>query len=192
MKDSDRAALLRAARTAVTQALLSRTSSGVSPAPCVSPPSGAGVFVTVRSGGGLRGCTGSIEPETALVDAVAGCAVSAATEDPRFEPVSLDELPDVTFEISVLSPPRRMIDPGEIRIGIHGIIVGCDGRRGVLLPQIAVEHGFDVEEFLEAGCRKARLGPGAWRGKAVTVDLFTAEVFGENGPPIPLRPGPRG
>ncbi len=189
MTPRERALLVSAAREAV----MSRVrGSDVPPTPAgVSAAEPGGVFVTVRCGGSLRGCTGFLEPRMPLIEAVRRCAASAASEDSRFPPVLEEDLPDLAVEISILSPPRPAADPTALEIGRHGIIVARGARKGLLLPQVAVEHGFGVEEFLDAGCRKASLAAGAWRDADVTVELFTAEVFGDPAGPMASRPDPR-
>jgi AmmeMemoRadiSam system protein A len=143
-------------------------------------PDASGVFVTLKRGGDLRGCLGTLECLTALSDEVARCAAQSATEDPRFSPVTPDELPELALEISVLGPleeidPHR---PGAFTIGQHGLVVEQRSRRGLLLPQVAVEWGWTPEQFLRQTCVKAGLPPDAWQHGA-RVYRFDAEVFGE-------------
>lgn len=140
----------------------------------------SGVFVTIKKGGELRGCLGVLEMRAGLADEVARCARDSATADPRFLPMTADELPSASIDISVLGPLEK-IDPGDetaIVIGRHGLVVEHGHRRGLLLPQVAVEWGWTVEQFLAQTCRKAGLAPDAWR-KGATVFRFDAEVFGE-------------
>jgi AmmeMemoRadiSam system protein A len=113
-----------------------------------------------------------------LVHTVARMAVEAATEDGRFESVTADELPEVRIEISALG---RMcpIRPEDVEVGRHGLMISHEGRRGVLLPQVPVEHGWDRETFLDHTCVKAGLLPGTWKEEGVELLGFTAEVFGE-------------
>ena len=108
------------------------------------------------------------------------CAVAAATEDPRFPPVSPDELSSLRVEISVLTP-LVLIRPEEVEVGRHGLMIAQGRRRGLLLPQVPVEWGWDRETFLDQTCVKAGLPPSAWRHGA-TLWAFTAEVFGEEEP----------
>src|SRR5262245_21436372 len=122
-----------------------------------------GVFVTLNRLGALRGCIGVPEPVSPLFQAAQECAVSAARADPRFFPITSVELPDLEIEISVLSPLEPVEDIESIVIGLHGLLLHHQGRRGLLLPQVAVEHGWDREEFLEQLCRKARLPATAWK-----------------------------
>jgi MEMO1 family protein len=137
-----------------------------------------GAFVTLTRNGALRGCIGYIEPVMPLGSAVQRCAVYAASEDPRFEPVTARELKDLRIEISVLTTPRRIDDPKLVEVGRHGLIMSRDGRRGVLLPQVPVENRWSREEFLDQTCRKAGLPADAWK-KGATIEAFEAIVFHE-------------
>ncbi len=138
----------------------------------------SGVFVTIREGGELRGCIGHLRADTPLYRAVQEMAVAAATEDPRFPPLTREELERVRLEISVLSPFRRLTDPMQIEVGTHGLLIIKGSRQGLLLPQVAVEEGWDREAFLEGLCRKAGLPAGCWR-EGAALYAFTAVVFGE-------------
>jgi AmmeMemoRadiSam system protein A len=134
-------------------------------------------FVTLTKNGRLRGCIGFTEAVAPLFKVVQECAVAAATEDPRFPPVSPKELPSLRVEISVITP-LFPIRPEEVEVGRHGLMVSQGRMRGLLLPQVPVEWGWDREEFLDQTCLKAGLPPSAWRHGA-TLEAFTAEVFGE-------------
>ena len=134
-------------------------------------------FVTITKNGRLRGCIGYTEAVAPLFKVVQECAVAAATEDPRFPPVSPKELPSLRVEISVLTP-LFPIRPEEVEVGRHGLMVAQGRMRGLLLPQVPVEWGWDRETFLDQACVKAGLPPSAWRHGA-TLRAFTAEVFGE-------------
>jgi AmmeMemoRadiSam system protein A len=107
------------------------------------------------------------------------CAVSAASEDYRFERVSPEEVPGITLEISVLSPLERTTDASEVEVGRHGLYVVRGQRRGLLLPQVATDWGWDRETFLAQTCVKAGLDEDAWRDPATTIYLFQAQVFSE-------------
>ncbi|HEX8044025.1 AmmeMemoRadiSam system protein A [Candidatus Deferrimicrobium sp.] len=134
-------------------------------------------FVTLTKNGRLRGCIGYTEAVAPLFKVIQECAVAAATEDPRFPPVSPTELPSVRVEISVLTP-MFPIRPEEVEVGRHGLMVTQGRMRGLLLPQVPVEWGWDRETFLDQACVKAGLRPSAWR-RGATLRAFTAEVFGE-------------
>jgi AmmeMemoRadiSam system protein A len=134
-------------------------------------------FVTLTKIGRLRGCIGYTEAVAPLFKVVQECVVAAATEDPRFPPVTPMELPSLRVEISVLTP-LIPIRPEEVVVGRHGLMVAKGGMRGLLLPQVPVEWGWDRETFLDQVCVKAGLPPSAWRHGA-TLRAFTAEVFRE-------------
>lgn len=170
--------LLAIARAAVEEAILgtSRVSAGGQQGAIAER---RGAFVTLRRGGELRGCIGMIEPPGSLAETVARCAVLAATDDPRFEPLSAGELPSVSFEISVLSPARRVSNEAEIRPGVDGVIVSRGRSRGLLLPQTATENDWNAEELISAACRKAGLAADSWRQGDVSLEAFTAEIFSE-------------
>ncbi len=135
-------------------------------------------FVTLKLDGRLRGCLGIIEPRKPLRDTVAEMARAAATSDPRFYPLERDELPGVEIEISVLSALRTIRSATEIIVGKHGLVIERGARRGLLLPQVAEEAGWDAESFLEHACEKAGLAAGAWKDKSTRIFVFTTEVFG--------------
>jgi AmmeMemoRadiSam system protein A len=137
-----------------------------------------GAFVTLKVEGELRGCVGYPLPVKPLFETVAETAVAAASQDFRFDPLSQKELDRVTIEISVLSPPQPVDDPDEVKIGLHGIIVSKGIHKGLLLPQVPVEHSWDRETYLRHGCLKAGLDPEEWK-KGVKIEVFTARVFSE-------------
>lgn len=137
-----------------------------------------GAFVTLTRGGALRGCLGRIESRQPLAVTVAAIACDVCTGDPRFTPVEASELEELTIEISVLQPPRRISRPDEIEIGRHGLIVEQGRRQGLLLPQVAIAHGWDVETFLAHTCVKAGLPHEGWR-QGARVYVFEADVFDE-------------
>jgi AmmeMemoRadiSam system protein A len=144
----------------------------------------AGAFVTLRERHALRGCIGQVERRNPLVETVAQCAMAAALQDPRFRPVRANELPAINIEISVLSPLVE-IAPSEIVIGLHGLLVSRGFRRGLLLPQVAREWGWDAERFLEETCHKAGLPADAWRTGA-RLEAFTTHIFAEPGEPADI------
>ena len=139
----------------------------------------AGAFVTIRVAGALRGCLGRLAADRPLGAIVRAMTVAAARDDPRFAPVTAEELPALTLEISVLRQPAPFapVDPGRLVIGRDGLIVRRGRRTALLLPQVAAEHGWDGERFLGACCRKADLPPDAWREPGIDVLTFQAEVF---------------
>jgi len=175
--DEDRRELLEYARQSVQSAV----TGNVSPAPPLSPVFAriCGVFVTLHVQGKLRGCIGVIEAQEPLGASISHCAASAALHDPRFSPVRAEELSDLQIEISLLSPPVPIL-PEEIEIGRHGLLVVKDRHRGLLLPQVAVEHSLDRASFLSETCRKAGLSRDAWKSDPLQVFGFTCEVFSDH------------
>jgi AmmeMemoRadiSam system protein A len=151
----------------------------VPPAPA-DLPEASGVFVTVKHKGLLRGCLGTLDYLENLGADVVRCAADAASKDPRFSPVTPQELQDLSVEVSVLGPLERIdpVTPDAIVIGRHGLVIEQGERRGLLLPQVAEERHWTVEEFLSQTCVKARLAPDAWRHGA-EVFRFEAQVFGD-------------
>lgn len=135
-----------------------------------------GAFVTLNKNGKLRGCIGFIEPVLPLYQAVIQASVYAATRDSRFKPVTSEELDDLEVEISVLTPLRKVVNPKMVTPGKHGLVIAKDGKRGLLLPQVAVEHNWTRETFLERTCLKAGLPRDAWRSEA-EIFVFEAIVF---------------
>jgi AmmeMemoRadiSam system protein A len=148
------------------------TAEGLLAEPC-------GAFVTLTRRGALRGCIGHLVGYAPLVETVREMAIAAATEDPRFRNVRPEELPELDIEISVLSPLRRVKEVAEIEVGTHGILIRQGRQQGVLLPQVATEYGWDRETFLAHTCLKAGLPTEAWKDPATSIEIFSAEVFGE-------------
>ncbi|HUV36198.1 MAG TPA: AmmeMemoRadiSam system protein B [Patescibacteria group bacterium] len=138
-----------------------------------------GGFVTLKKNGQLRGCIGYIEAIKPLVDTVVDMAKAAAFNDRRFPPVTADEVPRIDIEISVLSPITRIDDPSMIEVGTHGIIITRGSRRGLLLPQVAIEWGWDRDTFLDQTCVKAGLPADAWKQPGTKIEVFSADVFSE-------------
>ena len=145
----------------------------------------AAVFVTLHLADQLRGCIGTIDEEKPLYRAVQEMAVAAATRDPRFAPVPADEVDDLEIEISVLGTSRRIRGPAELVIGKDGCRVDVQGQRGLLLPQVAREAGWDAATFLVRTCRKAGLPDDAWKASDAQVVAFGAQVFSDKThPPV--------
>ncbi len=143
-----------------------------------------GVFVTLRKNKSLRGCIGFPYPIKRLDEAIIESAISAATEDPRFHPVNLDELKKIIVEVSVLTPPEKINAdlreiPEMIEIGKHGLMIKRGIFSGLLLPQVAVEYNFDSEEFLSQTCMKAGLPPDCWLMKDTEIYRFEGQIFEE-------------
>ncbi len=196
LSDEEGEFLVKLARRAIEEYL----SSGKK----ISPPEVSeklkqkcGVFVTlnkVKNGRRtLRGCIGFPRPYLPLVEAVIESAISSATQDPRFLPVRLEEMDDIVVEVSVLTPPEliKVKDPREypehVRIGVDGLIVELPPFSGLLLPQVAVEFGWDSEEFLSQCCMKAGLPPDYWLDPRVKIYRFQAIIFEEERPKGPVK-----
>src|SRR5215471_1351173 len=161
--DAQQKALVAIARAAVTDA--ARGGDGRVAAQGGNFPEASGAFVTLKRNGRLRGCIGTLECRQSLAEEVARVAVSAAREDPRFTPLQAAELQGLEVEVSVLGPlePIDAFDPDAFEIGRHGLVVEQGSRRGLLLPQVATEWGWDRETFLSQTCVKASLSSDAWR-----------------------------
>ncbi|MBI2921286.1 MAG: AmmeMemoRadiSam system protein A [Planctomycetes bacterium] len=174
----ERTLLLAHARSSVRTTVL-KTGDRMPPHPghpALETPAGA--FTTLHDAGGrLRGCIGFVEARFRVWETVWRTAAEAALEDPRFDPVAPPELAGLSYEISILSALRRAA-ANEVRAGLHGVLLSRGGRRGLLLPQVATEHGWDTETFLDACCEKAGLARGSWRAEA-KIEVFTAEVISE-------------
>jgi AmmeMemoRadiSam system protein A len=178
LSETDRRAVLELAHKAIVEAVSRRR------LPDVIPKEGIfshrrGVFITLHLRGRLQGCIGIAEPSESLGEAVVRCAASAALEDPRFVPLRDTQLADLTVEISLLSP-LEPISPEAIEIGRHGLLMVNHAQRGLLLPQVAVEHQLTREQFLEETCRKAGLPREAWKSEDTRIFGFTCEVFSES------------
>jgi AmmeMemoRadiSam system protein A len=137
-----------------------------------------GAFTTLYVGGELHGCVGYPLAVAPLYRTVVETARSAALEDPRFPPLTESELQALEVSLSVLSPLFE-IEPQQVEVGRHGLLITAYGRRGLLLPQVAVEHNWDHVTFMEETCRKAGLPRDAWQASA-RIEAFTAEIFGDN------------
>jgi AmmeMemoRadiSam system protein A len=174
---ASQSALLALARGAIVTEL-----GGVAETVAPSPPifeQRCGAFVTLMQRTRLRGCIGRIEPDTPLRTLIPDIACSAAFSDPRFAPVAARDLDSLVVEISLLSKLAAAVGPADVMVGQHGLLIVGRGRRGLLLPQVAVEHAWTAEEFLSQTCVKAGLDADAWRGDGVRLQTFTADVFSE-------------
>ena len=184
LEDASRKSLFLIARAAIARAI-----GEVSVIPVADPipnPQSlipgdlrAGAFVTLRIKGELRGCIGYPGAELPLVEVVERCAVSAAISDPRFPPLSVAEWSDVDLEISVLGPIERVDDIQQVVVGRDGLVAVFGRRRGLLLPQVAVEWSWDASEFAAQTCIKGGLPRDAWQ-KGAKLFRFEAEVFSES------------
>ena len=137
----------------------------------------AGVFVTLKLNGNLRGCIGNIVSQKPLWRSVAEMSKASAFEDYRFSPLAPEEYQNIEIEISVLSPPVEIFNFNEIEIGKHGIIISHGFNRGLFLPQVPVEQGWNLDQYLSYGCRKAGLPMDFWKKDKIQLEIFTAFVF---------------
>jgi len=169
--------LLALARDAIQSRLDGKPLPALEPSdPHLLEPRGA--FVTLKIQSRLRGCIGHVIGVAPLWRAVQNNAIAAAFEDPRFDPLQAVEMPQTQIEISALTPLRR-VDFHEVIVGRDGILLERGLERGLLLPQVAAEFGWDRETFLDHTCRKAGLEPGCWRHPDTAISVFSAQVFGE-------------
>ncbi|MFZ1141781.1 MAG: AmmeMemoRadiSam system protein A, partial [Candidatus Sulfotelmatobacter sp.] len=159
-----------------------------------------GAFVTLRRSGELRGCIGYTSAAEPLYMTVRDTATLAALRDSRFQPVSALELPQLEYEISVMSPLRRVLDIRQIKLGQHGLLMKNGTHEGLLLPQVPLQERWDRQRFLDETCAKAGMRSGCWKDENTDIFMFTALVFGENmpqalmpetsvPPSLPARPG---
>jgi AmmeMemoRadiSam system protein A len=171
----ERSILLKIAHESILSKFDLREISLEPPSPHLAEP--RGVFTTIYLQGALHGCVGFVQPVASLYRNVAETARSAAFEDTRFTPIIREEAPNLEVSLSILSPLTQ-IAPEKIEIGRHGLLISKAGRRGLLLPQVPVEHGWDRITFLEQTCRKAGLPSDAWQNGA-SIEAFTAEIFSD-------------
>lgn len=176
LTENDKQQLLLIAREAVT----STVKASAVPETLVSEPNlqgNQGCFVCIKINGALRGCIGNFASDKPLYQMVREMAASAATHDPRFYPMKPQDLCNFSIEISVLSPLEKISSPEEIEVGTHGIYLEKNYSRGVLLPQVAVEYGWDRDTFLSQTCLKAGLRHDDWK-EGADIYTFCAQVFG--------------
>lgn len=174
-----RRALLALARESLAAHLAGATAEPHERAGELLTPAAAFVTLRRRADHELRGCVGLLDREDSLAEVVAQAAIAAGTRDGRFEAVTASELPGLTIEISVLGPLAEICSD-DVEVGRHGLMVRFGERRGLLLPQVAVDRGWDRETFLAWTCRKAGLPPDAWRKPGCELLGFTAVVFAED------------
>jgi AmmeMemoRadiSam system protein A len=179
LSEADRRSMLALARRAITEAVSLQKSAEKIPRSGVFAEK-HGVFVTIHRRGRLRGCIGIVDAFEPLSDSIARCAANAALHDPRFSPVRAEELPELEVELSLLSPLQPIL-PENIEIGKHGLLISQGPKRGLLLPQVAVEHRLGRDQFLEETSRKAGLSANAWQEPDTQILGFTCEVFSESG-----------
>ena len=176
-------ALMKIARSSVETAVRDRKMYLVGTTDFPRLEEARGAFVTLKEHGELRGCIGYITPMKSLAETVRDVAAYAALEDTRFTPVTVQELPLLEYEISVMSPLRRVLDIKQIKVGKHGLIMKQGEIEGLLLPQVPVEEHWGRDEFIEETCVKADLPRQAWKDDDTDIFMFTALVFGEHSAP---------
>jgi AmmeMemoRadiSam system protein A len=177
LSEADRKSILELARQAVVEAVCRQRRLEEIPKTELFEPQ-CGVFVTLHVGGRLRGCIGVVETRERLGQSIVQCATGAALEDPRFSPMQPEEIPKMEIEVSLLSP-LQLLQPDAIEIGKHGLLVEQGIRRGLLLPQVALEHHLGKEQFLRETCHKAGLAPDAWKEADTRIYGFTCEIVGK-------------
>ena len=188
LSDSDGIILVKTARKAVTEFLSNGNKMKMEADLEKKFSFNSGVFVTLNKNDGLRGCIGFPMPVKKLSRAIVDGAIAAATEDPRFPPVATKELDSITFEVTVLTPPMEIdvSDPIEylskIKVGRDGLIIRHSSYSGLLLPQVPVEYGWNVEEFLQHTCEKAGLARDTWKNESVKIEKFEGIIFKEETP----------
>ena len=188
LSDSDGVVLVKTARKAVTEFLSNGNRMKLESDLEEKFSFNSGVFVTLNNPDGLRGCIGFPMPDKKLSHGIIDAAISAATEDPRFPSVKTNELNDIVFEVTVLTPPIvvDVSDPMEylekIKVGRDGLIIRHSFSSGLLLPQVPVEYGWNVEEFLQHTCEKAGLSRDTWKNESVKIEKFEGIIFKEETP----------
>ncbi len=178
LRDREKEQLLTIARTVIEKSVKGERAAEFKPSKGALRDK-CGAFVTIHKAGTLRGCIGLIEAVKPLYQSVAEMARAAALDDPRFPSITLEEVDELDLEISVLSPLKEIDNVEEIEVGRHGIIIQRGMHKGLLLPQVATEYGWDRKTFLEHTCQKAGLPKDAWREKDTSIKIFSAIVFGE-------------
>jgi AmmeMemoRadiSam system protein A len=181
LNTSDGAALLATAREAIASRLEGRAPRWPTYRPVLSSPRGA--FVTLRSGKAesspLRGCIGRMGAKEPLITVIRDMALAAALEDPRFPPLTKEEYPSISVEVTVLSPMRSIGSVDEIEVGRHGVLLTKGWHQAVFLPQVATEQGWNREELLVNLCYKAGLPATAWTSEGVKFQVFEGQIFEE-------------
>jgi MEMO1 family protein len=179
LNEKEKQEMLNLARKSVEQAVLERSLYAASTTGDQALDQERGAFVTLTEAGQLRGCIGFTAAAEPLYQTVRDTAALAALRDPRFRPVTPQELPKLAYEISVLSPMSHVLDPTQINVGQHGLLMKNGRHEGLLLPQVPVEQHWDRATFLEQTCRKAGMDPDCWKSEDIDIFRFTALVFGE-------------
>jgi len=189
LSEEDRKALLELARQGVLHAVCHERPLSTFPTTGIFAER-RGLFVTLHVGKKLRGCIGVIEGSAAIGETLARCAADAALHDPRFSRIRAEEMAALEIEVSLLTPPEP-IRPEEVEIGINGLLVERGTRRGLLLPQVAVEHRLSGEQFLTETCTKAGLPRDSWKDPETKLYGFQCEIIAEASGPLAEEQSPR-
>jgi len=183
LTDDEGSMAVRSARAAIEHVVAKRPKVS----PDLTPVFGdkRGVFVTLTKSGSLRGCIGFPYPVMPLGEAIVHAAGAAALEDPRFPPVTKDELAAISLEVTILTVPELLEGepakrPAKVIVGKHGLIVRGMGTSGLLLPQVATDYGWDAKTFLDHTCMKAGLSERCWTSKNVEILTFEGQIFSEH------------
>lgn len=178
LSEEEKESLLRLARTTLEKKLFGKADTLPELPGSAVLKEKRGVFVSLHRRGMLRGCIGCLEGRKPLLSTIEEMARAAAFNDPRFPPLSAEELKDLDIEISVLTPLQEIKDINKIEIGVHGLFIERQHCCGLLLPQVATEWGWDRTRFLEETCRKAGLPSSIWKERGTNIYIFSADVFG--------------
>jgi uncharacterized protein (TIGR00296 family) len=183
LTDDEGTMAVRSARAAIEYKIARRPKPSIALTPVFGEK--RGVFVTLTRNGSLRGCIGFPYPVMPLGDALTHAAEAAALEDPRFPPVTKDELSSISLEVTILTVPEPLEGqpagrPEQVKVGKHGLIVRGLGTSGLLLPQVATDYGWDAKTFLDQTCQKAGLTGSCWTSKNVEVLTFEGQIFSEH------------
>jgi uncharacterized protein len=186
LTDDEGTMTVRSARAAIEHAVAKRPEPSFNLTPVFSEK--RGVFVTLTKSGSLRGCIGFPYPVMPLAEAIVHAAGAAALEDPRFPPVTKDELAAISLEVTILTVPEPLEGdpakrPEKVTVGKHGLIVRGMGTSGLLLPQVATDYGWDSKTFLDHTCMKAGLSGRCWTSKNVEILTFEGQIFSEHTQP---------
>jgi AmmeMemoRadiSam system protein A len=181
LSESDKGVLILSAREAIQSLFMDIVAPVIDYAYYPNLKNKMGAFVTLIKNGRLRGCIGYLYSDMTLFQTVCEAAKQAAVNDPRFPPLTYDEVIKVFLEISVLSPMEPISSYEQIELGVHGLMLEEGPYRSVLLPQVAAEHKFTLEQFLNALCEKAGMPPYSWQSDLLNIKVFTAQVFSEFG-----------
>ncbi len=179
LSPSARRAILQTARTAVENEVADRVPETAKTAADLPELDVSGLFVTLHVSGALRGCIGFLELQGSFEKTLREVAMRAATADIRFPPLDPDELKDMTVDVTLLGPLMPLEEPTDFTIGPHGLVLEYAGRRGLLLPQVAVDHNWNKAQFLEGLCRKTMVPTDAWEKPGAVVYRFEGMVIKE-------------